>query len=138
MTFQPSIFESYPSTRVTTTPTIFSNPRAEIESFPVSVEVMTANPRQAIIDATIARQTTAFRDAYEAFVLEFAENATMPFSAPEATAAYKRSGLPKPPKSYQCTGAIFQRLGREGKLRSCGRNVRSDKYGNFLETWVKG
>ncbi len=102
--------------------------------FDISTTVVTDNPRQAVIDAVLAKEAEAWKQRYEQFVLDYAKNATEMFTAEEVRLAYLSTpNLPHAARE-QSSGGIYQRLRREGVLIVSGQK-RSKKFGNKLDAY---
>lgn len=102
---------------------------------PSAAVVTTLNPRQDITDAAFRKAKAEWVIRYTAYVLEFAETATEPFSAEDVREAYLATpGVPKTDHE-QASGSIFQQLVKKKNLIPIGTK-RSRKYGNWLQTYA--
>lgn len=88
--------------------------------------------RHRLMREALRHAGEVFRAAYEPFILRhLAQHG--PASAEAIRLAYEEAGLPSPP-SKRASGAIFQRLKSEGRIRVAGQE-RSRLYANKLDVY---
>lgn len=98
----------------------------------------TANPRQAIVDATLDKADSDWKARYRAFVLDYADKADDEFTAEDVRLAYLATpGLPHTDRE-QASGKLFQRLVKEGLLVPGGMKRRSFTGTNCRRIEEKG
>lgn len=94
------------------------------------------NVRQKQIDAALRHARDVWREHYESFILEYAADATEPFTAEDVRERYRATPGRAQTDAEQASGGIFQRLVKTNRLRIVGVK-RSRVYGNNLTAYLK-
>lgn len=94
------------------------------------------NVRQKQIDAALRVARDVWREHYESFILEYAADATEPFTAEDVRERYRATPGRAQTDAEQASGGIFQRLVKTNRLRIVGVK-RSRIYGNNLTAYLK-
>jgi hypothetical protein len=93
--------------------------------------------RQAKIDAAFKHADEAFKSEYREFVLKYAADGCR-FTAEEIQMIYRDcKDLPQP-REWRASGAIFQKLLREGKIRRLEQTGWSKNRGVPVPLFTRG